>query len=478
MAAVLPVTQALDELSQVCTEAATVRVAFLSKKNPNKQERLALFHKRKVVFEQRLARATDSVWVYLRRHDALEESKTELDSIKGNVLQILSAHCSPTSIVVPRPGTCDEQVRNDAVCALEACAWETIKPLMLDVMKSVDSLAELCRRLELAVQAEADAATALRAKQINDAMDETLRVADSPADLAAVVVALLGLQAELTAPSPEPCRVATAYDMIRVSFGATDQDTFRTALVGDGRLSAKVQELLLKLLDEYPAIGAAGNGPGRITDSSLLIGFRALIADIIAHLEPCAGRIPVDREAVERAAAEYKEIKFLICERYGAVADVGQTIRDFCSRNHLTPTPTLPVLLRLMQQEWGTGSAQLPGPAQKAGDDSTFALLRVYTNGLANDRICKATQVAADDELTVNERLTEIDALMPIPATASAEHLGAMLGKTKQAVLKSEWWKQNRQGEKENEIARRRAVHKARAKTYEAPAPDQDDDWR
>jgi hypothetical protein len=108
-------------------------------------------------------------------------------------------------------------------------------------------------------------------------------------------------------------------------------------------------------------------------------------------------------------------------------------------------------------------------------DDASLALLRVFTNGLADDRIGKAKLLLSDDKLTVNEKLTKIDALIPFPATASAEQLGEMLGKTKQAVLKSDWWKQNRQGEKENEIGRRRAGHKTRAEDYEAPATDRDE---
>lgn len=108
--------------------------------------------------------------------------------------------------------------------------------------------------------------------------------------------------------------------------------------------------------------------------------------------------------------------------------------------------------------------------------DASLALLRVFTNGLADERIALAMLVLADDKLTVNEKLTKIDALIPIPSTASAEQLGEMLGKSKQAVLKSEWWKKNRQGERGNEIGRRRTGHEARAKTYETPAPDRDDD--
>jgi hypothetical protein len=101
--------------------------------------------------------------------------------------------------------------------------------------------------------------------------------------------------------------------------------------------------------------------------------------------------------------------------------------------------------------------------------DPMIALLRVYTNGLVDDRIKAASQVLSDDTLTANEKLTEIDELIRIPATASAEQLGKMLGVTKQAVLRTEWWTNNRRGEKANAVGRRGAVHRERAEEYEEP---------
>lgn len=111
-------------------------------------------------------------------------------------------------------------------------------------------------------------------------------------------------------------------------------------------------------------------------------------------------------------------------------------------------------------------------PAATRGNDPTIALMRVFTNGIADDRIEKATRLLANDELTVNEKLSKIDALIPFPATASAEQLGGMLGVTKQAVLKTDWWIRNRKGEKESEVGRRREAHRKRAKSYESPSQD------
>jgi hypothetical protein len=45
---------------------------------------------------------------------------------------------------------------------------------------------------------------------------------------------------------------------------------------------------------------------------------------------------------------------------------------------------------------------------------------------------------------------------------------------TKQAVLKTDWWIQNRKGEKETEVGRRREGHRKRASSYEASSQDDD----
>jgi hypothetical protein len=119
-------------------------------------------------------------------------------------------------------------------------------------------------------------------------------------------------------------------------------------------------------------------------------------------------------------------------------------------------------------------SPTVPLLAVKPIDDASIALMRVFTNGLADDRIKNATRLLSNRHLTANDKLTKIDALIPFPATASAEQLGEMLGVTKQAVLKTDWWIQNRKGEKENEIGRRREGHRKKAKEYEKPEAQDD----
>jgi hypothetical protein len=112
-------------------------------------------------------------------------------------------------------------------------------------------------------------------------------------------------------------------------------------------------------------------------------------------------------------------------------------------------------------------------PTRPAGNAS--ALLDLYTNGLADKRIQQAQRIVGSGMAT-NEKLMKLDALVPIPATASAKGLGAALGVSKQAVLKSEWWKDNRRGEKADEIGRRGQRHQQRARDYEPQPADDDED--
>lgn len=98
-------------------------------------------------------------------------------------------------------------------------------------------------------------------------------------------------------------------------------------------------------------------------------------------------------------------------------------------------------------------------PLSSSDNGILITLLRVFTNGVMDNRIHSAADVVRNSELTVHEKLTKIDSLIRIPASASAERLGELLGKSKQAVLKSGWWAQNRKGEKASEIGRRRIRH-------------------
>jgi len=113
-------------------------------------------------------------------------------------------------------------------------------------------------------------------------------------------------------------------------------------------------------------------------------------------------------------------------------------------------------------------SAQVAVSSDKGEEDpAARQLLSVFTNGLTDEWLGRAESVLRDDNQTANEKLTKIDELMSLPPTVSAEKLGDLVGVSKQAVMKTDWWIQNRKGEKQSEVGRRHDKHQERANQYE-----------
>lgn len=108
-------------------------------------------------------------------------------------------------------------------------------------------------------------------------------------------------------------------------------------------------------------------------------------------------------------------------------------------------------------------------PLHQTENSHLLRVMRVFTNGVSDERIRNAAVIVAS-KMTVNEKLTKIDALLRIPTTASAKELGKMFGVKGQAVFKTDWWTRNRKGEKDSEIGRRKTKHKKRAEDYELPS--------
>ena len=108
-------------------------------------------------------------------------------------------------------------------------------------------------------------------------------------------------------------------------------------------------------------------------------------------------------------------------------------------------------------------------------NQSLQRLLSVFTNGIADERFGTAANVLQDGNLTVNQKLTKIDELIPFPPTASANQLRQMLGVSKMAVMTSKWWEDNRKGKKEEMVGRREDNHRKRAKQHQPNRKDDDD---
>lgn len=117
-----------------------------------------------------------------------------------------------------------------------------------------------------------------------------------------------------------------------------------------------------------------------------------------------------------------------------------------------------------------------------AGDASAaIRLLNVYTNGLADQRLEKASRVL-DSDVTVDEKLWKIDELMPIPPISAAK-LGKLFtskekpeGVSKTAIQNTSWYKEKHKGRKDAEIDQREASLRQRGKTYERDANLGDDE--
>ncbi|MFN4260813.1 MAG: hypothetical protein ACK4RK_16075 [Gemmataceae bacterium] len=68
-------------------------------------------------------------------------------------------------------------------------------------------------------------------------------------------------------------------------------------------------------------------------------------------------------------------------------------------------------VLAELQKKMQSAEEHVPVPNP---DNALAALLRVFTNGVADERLRQAAPVLADVSLTANERLTKIDGLMPL----------------------------------------------------------------
>lgn len=105
--------------------------------------------------------------------------------------------------------------------------------------------------------------------------------------------------------------------------------------------------------------------------------------------------------------------------------------------------------------------------AKAALEIKLVKLLDVFTNNQASDRFNKVVDALSDDKLSNNDKLEAIDKLIKIPATASAAQLGNLLGISRQAVAKLDWWLRNRKGKQAEAINIRESKYKQRAELQE-----------
>jgi hypothetical protein len=110
-------------------------------------------------------------------------------------------------------------------------------------------------------------------------------------------------------------------------------------------------------------------------------------------------------------------------------------------------------LLRRMRQK-AEGMTQMthaldnPAPAQVEPRNEEerifFMLASIYSGGVTDVRLRDVCKLAMDPSLTVEQKLAKIDGLLPFPSTTKAAKLGELLGVSKQAILKTQWWRGRR----------------------------------
>ena len=103
--------------------------------------------------------------------------------------------------------------------------------------------------------------------------------------------------------------------------------------------------------------------------------------------------------------------------------------------------------------------------------ESKKKLIAVLTEGVADERINQAAKVLGDSQFSANEKLERIDSLIPLPPTSSSAELGKMLGVSKQAIQKTDWWQNHRAGQQEELVNRRQDVHRQRSDQAGFPNP-------
>ena len=87
---------------------------------------------------------------------------------------------------------------------------------------------------------------------------------------------------------------------------------------------------------------------------------------------------------------------------------------------------------------------------ERSDNAVTEQLISVLTDGVIDKAIPQAVKAIRSGHLTVNERLFVIDSKTPIPPTTSSGKLGDLLGCTGTAIRKTDWWKKNRQGRRDD----------------------------
>jgi len=110
-------------------------------------------------------------------------------------------------------------------------------------------------------------------------------------------------------------------------------------------------------------------------------------------------------------------------------------------------------------------------------DHVVSRILSVYARKCSDQRFQEIVRILNNPNLTIDGKLWEIDKVLPIPVTASSQVLANLLGVSKAAIVKTDWWQKNRRRQKERDCAAREERLEEKGKLYDWPGGyDRDDD--
>lgn len=106
--------------------------------------------------------------------------------------------------------------------------------------------------------------------------------------------------------------------------------------------------------------------------------------------------------------------------------------------------------------------------------DAQVRLLALFTNGISDDRINRATLVLQDDSLSAESKLEKISALISFPPTTTAQQFADLVGVTKPAILKLQFWDDHK-AQRTDSPSVRESKHIERGKAHEWERRHRDD---
>ncbi|WP_157732119.1 hypothetical protein [Thermogutta terrifontis] len=125
-----------------------------------------------------------------------------------------------------------------------------------------------------------------------------------------------------------------------------------------------------------------------------------------------------------------------------------------------------------LEADAGKKVGSRPGNLAAVTGDATaepdaMRLMRIYAPDKGKECMRQLADIINDSTLNVDDKLRKLNAILPIPISASLRSLAQALGVSASAIRKTRWWKEHRTHQKEVEIEERRCRLVARGEHYD-----------